>query len=219
MPKATLIKHASKVNVLVNSENLHDWFERRGIKSSIAYQGVDSGKWRDLRMHEEKSIGFLVSGKKRKNFDFAMKVIKKLGKGYRYYGYGVDLNGNIKRFVKDRFYSFVKKAQYSDLIRLYNLVGTWVSTSTKEGLHNCPIEAALCGCAVVYPDAPLAGCDDHCIDGKTAWRYNALDVDSAVNAIQMADKSRNEDHKDIIISKIQNRRECMVKLVNILKCT
>ncbi|MGW8324106.1 MAG: glycosyltransferase [Desulfobacterales bacterium] len=216
MAKKKILKKASKVNVIVNSENLHDWFKAHEIKSRIAYQGVDINKWRDLCLHQKGSIGFLVSSKPRKHFDFAMEVIKKLGPGYRYYGYGVDLNGKIKNFIKDRFFSFVKNADYSSLIRIYNMVDIWVATSTKEGLHNSVLEAGLCGCTIVYPDAPLAGCSDHCNE-QTAWKYKALDVDSAMEAIRTADNSRNEAHKELIIKKIGNREQAMRNFVEILK--
>jgi len=218
MPKRKILKKAAKIKVIVNSEDLYTWFMRHGIEPvDVVYQGVDLKKWRDLKLHEPKSIGFLVSSKKRKHFEFAMEVIKKLGKKYKYYGYGVDLNHKIKVFTKKRFDWFVKNAQYSDLIRMYNLVGTWVCTSTKEGLHNVPIEAALCGCAIVYPDASLAGCSDHCIDGVTALKYKALDVDSAVEAIEEADNSLNEAHKELILSKIGSREQCMKKLIEVVK--
>lgn len=219
MPKRKILKKAKKVNVIVNSEDLYTWFMRHGIEPvDVVYQGVDLKKWRDLKLHEPKTLGFLVSSKWRKHFEFAMEVIKRLGKKkYKYYGYGVDLNHKIKVFTNKYFDWFVKNAQYSDLVKMYNLVETWVCTSTKEGLHNPPLQAGLCGCAVVYPDAPLAGCRDHCIDGKTAWQYKALDVDSAVEAIGSADKSLNEAHKELILNKIGTREQCMKKLIEVLK--
>ena len=217
MTSPSLLKQASRVSVLVNSEGLQGWYGKHGIDTQIVYQGIDLSKWRDLNMHEDDGIGFLISSKKRKNFDFVMDVVKALGRKYKYYGYGADYNHKIKLFVKDRFLLYVKNAGYADLIRMYNLVGKWVSTSTKEGLHNCPLEAGLCGCTVIYPDASLAGCSDHCIDGKTAWKYKALDVKSVVEAIERSDSSLNEDHKDLIVSKIGSRKDCMKKLIDILK--
>ena len=217
MTSPSLLKWVSKVSVLVNSKGLQKWYYKHGIDTTIAYQGVDLNKWRDLNMHEEDSIGFLISDKKRKHFDFAMEIVKALGGKYKYYGYGTDFNYKIKLFVKDRFLSYIKNAGYADLIRMYNLVGKWVSTSKKEGLHNCPLEAGLCGCTVIYPDAPLGGCSDHCIDGETAWEYKALDVRSAVEVIEKSDNSLNEAHKDLIVSKIGSREDCMKKLVDILK--
>lgn len=218
MSKRKVLKWASKVKVIVNSENLRDWYANHGIETRIAYQGIDSYRWHNLYIHEKNSIGFLISDKPRKHFDFVMEIVKKLGDTYRYYGYGIDLNKKIKRFVKNNFYSFVKNADYSSLIRIYNVIDTWVVTSTKEGLHNPPMEAALCGCTVVYPDAPLAGCSDHCIDGETAWRYKALDVDSAIKAIKSSDKTRYKTHRELILNKIGNREQAMRNFVEVLKC-
>ena len=39
--KEKLLKWASKVQVIVNSENLHNWFDAHGIQTKIAYQGID----------------------------------------------------------------------------------------------------------------------------------------------------------------------------------
>jgi len=217
MQKEKLLKVASKVHIIVNSENLHDWFLAHGIGTEIVYQGIDLKNWQDKGKHDSKTIGFLISNKKRKHFDFIKKIVRRLGSEYKYVGYGVDLNKEIKAFVGKHFTYFKKNARHSDLMHIYNRAGIWVTTSTKEGLHNCPMEAALCGCAVVYPDAPLAGCSDHCIDGETAWKYNVLNVDSAVETIKAADKSRNVVHKELIRNKIGSRKQCMRKLVEKLK--
>ena len=216
MSKSKILRKARKVEVLVNSEGLQAWFNSHGNNSRIVYQGYDH-KWKDVGKHSEKNIGFLISGKKRKNFDVVKKIVKLLGPGYNYYGFGTNLNGDIKRFLKNKFKYFVENAGYSDIIKIYNSVSTWVSTSTSEGLHNCPLEAALCGCNVVYPNALLAGCSDHCIDGLTAWEYKALDAGSAVGAILKADGSRVEEHQDLIKSKINDRKINMIRLIEILE--
>jgi len=216
MPKDKILREASKVNVLVNSLGLYSWFRKYGIDSDIVYQGYDR-KWFDIGPHRMNSVGFLVSSKKRKRFDVIEKIIKTLGDQKRYYGFGLDINRAIKKVVKKKFSGFTQNAGYADLSKLYNQVGIWVSTSTREGLHNVPLEAALCGCAVVYPDTRFAGCADHCIDGKTAWRYSAGDAVSAAETIISADRSRVEAHKDYIKNNIGDRETCMKKLVTILE--
>jgi hypothetical protein len=213
--KSIILRRASKVNVLVNSMGLYNWFKNNGIEARVVYQGYDH-KWGDLHGHDMKVIGFLVSSKKRKHFDFIEEIVKSLGAEYSYYGFGSDLNGGIKKFVKNNFKKFIRNADYNDLICLYNKVGIWVSTSTNEGLHNCPLEAALCGCAVVYPGAALAGCSDYCNE-ETAWRYVTGDINSVVKVIRSVNQSKIGNHKDFIRSNIGDRKMCMQKLITILK--
>lgn len=216
MPKRKILQKADKVRVLVNSEGLQFWLKRHGINSQILYQGYDK-KWNDFSSHYKNYVGFLVSNKKRKNFDLVKKIVKKLGAEYKYVGFGNDISGSVKRFVKKHFTYFVENADYNSRLKIYNSVRVWVSTSTSEGLHNCPIEAALCGCAIAYPDSMLAGCSDHCIDTVTAWRYEASNTDSAIKAIERANRSRNKKHIEVIKDKIGTRRQNMVKLIEILQ--
>lgn len=222
MSKKKILYWAKKVNVLVNSENLRDWFEAHGIKTTIVYQGVDLKKWKDKKKHSPKTIGFLVSSKPRKHFDFIKMIIRTLGKEYNYVGYGADLNASIKAFVKKHFLYFKKNADQKELNRIYNMAGIWVATSTKEGLHNPPIEAALSGCAVVYPLAPLAGCSDHCY--PFGHQYEALNLEDAIKVIKKAISlninsgiSFVEPHKDFIRDIIGSREKCMKRIVRILK--
>ena len=219
MPKAKIIKRAGMVRTLVNSEGLQSWFKRHDVETTVAYQGVDVEAWQDEIVRSGKKIvGFLVSSKERKHFDMVEKIVKKCGDEYDYVGYGagVDQSGRTAGFAGRNFIYFKTDPKHTDLVRLYNLCYTWVATSTKEGLHNCPIEAALCGCAVVYPDAPLAGCGDHCIDGETAWEYESLNAESARDAIQKADRSRIEAHKTLIRFKIGDRKQAMTHLLEVL---
>jgi glycosyltransferase involved in cell wall biosynthesis len=50
-----------------------------------------------------------------------------------------------------------------------------MSPSESEGLQNCPMEAALCGCPLVITDHPRAG-GDYIIDNETCLVYRARDI-------------------------------------------
>ena len=219
MPKKKLLHYVSKVPTLVNSENLRDWFKEHGIQTTIAYQGVDIDKWQDNGKRDKPTIGFLISKKLRKHFELVEQIVKRLGDEYDYVGYGAskDQNKSTLAFVKEHLSYFQTNASHADLLRIYNLCHIWVATSTQEGLHNPPVEAALCGCEVVFPDAALGGCSDHCLAGETAYRYKARDPDSAVQVIKQADGSRVAVHQELIRAKIGDRRVAMERLVQCLQ--
>ena len=220
MPKSKIVRHAKNVHTLVNSECLQAWFAKHRVKTTVAYQGVDVEKWRDLGQRSGKpTIGFLVSKKKRKHFDVVKQIVELCGDKYDYVGYGAkkDQNSKTRGFAKNHFKVFKQNPSHDDLVGLYNLCHTWVVTSTKEGLHNPVLEAALCGAAVVYLNARLGGCADHCIDRQTAWEYESRNAESAAKAIALADKSLNEAHKKLIIDKISDRVIAMERFCDHLK--
>ena len=215
-----LIKYASRVKTLVNSEGLRDWFAERGVPTSICYQGVDVEDWADdFRGVSKPTVGFLVSTKKRKHFDVVKDIVRGLGSEYDYIGYGAkaDQDRCTMGFTARNFLYFKVNQRRDELCHMYSSVDIWCATSTQEGLHNPPMEAALCGSAVVYPDAPMAGCSDHCIDGETAWRYRAKDAQDACRAIRQADRSRNAAHKKMILEKIGSREMAAERLLECLR--
>jgi len=218
MPKAKIVKYASKVKLLVNSEGLRDWFKKHGVGSKVVYQGVDIEDWEfDTWRSDKKTVGFLISNKARKNFKVVKGIVETLGDEYGYIGYGTkgDQDKRTVAFTKRRFSYFGTDLPHSAVSDAYNMAHIWCATSTKEGLHNCPVEAALCGCAVVYPDALLGGCSDHCIDGETAWAYKARNVEDACRAIREASRTRNEAHRNLVIEKIGDRSTAMARLVKV----
>ena len=218
MPKKKIIKLAAKIPTLVNSEGLQTWFKNKGVDTTVVYQGIDVNLWKDENIRGGRIIGFLVSNKPSKHFDVVEKIVRLLGSDYEYVGYGgkKSQDSHTLGFTSRNFLYFKTGIKHPELLRIYNMADTWVATSTKEGLHNCPLEAALCGCSVVYPDAILGGCGDHCVDGKTAWEYEANNHESACVAIRKADKSRNEAHKALIKEKIGDRTQAMKRFVEVL---
>lgn len=66
---------------------------------------------------------------------------------------------------------------------IYSECDVWVTTSVNEGLHIPPMEAALCGAAVVSRSGLSAGTADYCVDGVSGRTYETLE--QAVDAIQM----------------------------------
>lgn len=216
MPKSKIIRHASKVHTLVNSECLQRWFAKHGVKTTVAYQGVDVDQWKDWDTRgSKKTIGFLVSKKKRKRFNEIKAIINQLGDKYDYVGYGTDIPD--KDFVKTKMRYFKRNADYDDLLGIYNMAHIWLATSTSEGLHNPPMEAALCGCTLVCTDASRNGTKDYAIDGETAYCYPRGNIEMACAAIEKASGEKVVKAAEKIIQKISDRKTAMERLIEYVK--
>ena len=222
-----IVSRAARVRTLVNSEYLQGWFEKRGVSTQIAYQGVDIEDWRDDGMREKKNvIGFLLSKKPRKRFKDIKRIVKILGSQYEYVGYGAkgDLSSKIKHFAHKHFTYFKTNPTHSDLLRLYNLATIWVATSDSEGLHNPPQEAALCGCLLVCNGAQRGGTADYAINEKTAYVYEknnpAAAANTIVGAVEVGWYGTNEEIirncQYLIKTKLGSRFEAMQRLERIL---
>ena len=50
----------------------------------------------------------------------------------------------------------------------------WLSLSSNEGFHQVPVEAALCGCLILYYDVDSGGTRDYCNE-STAIPFKDVD--------------------------------------------
>jgi len=214
MPKSKIIKTAKKVRTIVNSEGLKKFFSKHGVKTEIVYQGIDDD-WNIYRAQWNKpTIGFLISNKKRKNLKLVRRIIKKLGDSYDYAGYGSknEQDEATKKTTK-LFKYFRLSPDHNGLVDIYNKCDIWCSVSDSEGLHNPPMEAALCGCELACYDTPLGGTCDYA-NKETAWLFK--DVDSAVKQIKKIDYSKNVKCRELIYNKIGTREQNMKRLLNLI---
>jgi len=68
---------------------------------------------------------------------------------------------------------------------MYSSCDIWFAPSESEGLHIPPMEAALCGAAVVARDIPAAGNMDYCHHGLTGILYSGIpEAVSAINSLR-----------------------------------
>jgi len=139
---------------IVNSKGLKRLLDMCGADSKVVYQGIDFDWWEDrkLRPKNKIRIGALYTKQPRKRWKDFVKLAKILGtKDYEYVGMG-----NAKPddgFLVD----FKLNANTNELNDLYSSCHIWFAPTDSEGLHNVPMEAALCGCLIVCSDEPLNG--------------------------------------------------------------
>jgi glycosyltransferase involved in cell wall biosynthesis len=186
-PEEYLVKlYHSNILKIVNSEGLKKKLISFGVKSEdihVIYQGIDFEMWREEKKRKEKkiNIGCLFSEKKRKNFKDFVNLYSVLGDDkYNYYAFGAE---DCKfSFLKEYF----KNPTIQQLNYVYNKCDIWFAPTTSEGLHNVPMEAALCGCLIMCNNVLINGmvCD-YAFHNETALIYK--DIEDACNIINNID--------------------------------
>lgn len=150
--------------IIVNSSWLKEELGTAiNIQSEICFSGLDLGFWRDFglrRMIPTITIGALWNAKHTtKNYS----MFQKLETYYRY-------NQTIT------FRTLRNNLNDNELLKFYNECDVWLALSNLEGFHQCPAEAALCGCLIVYNDTPSGGTSDYC-NQKTAMPFHSFNGD------------------------------------------
>lgn len=206
-----LIKYYKSIPCLVNSEWMQGYIEKRtGNKPKIQYQGVDFNLWADEKPWSEREIeiGGLYSTRHKTKNHYLLEELEKE------YGYKVKL---LNRDIKD--------PSYEGLKNWYNNIKFWVSTSTLEGFHNPPVEAAMCGCFLIATDHPWGGTSDYATKYRNSLFFrNEKGADAIDGAIKFC---LSKDHgipasvqsllKQDIREKIGSREENMKKMLEIFK--
>lgn len=219
-----LIKLYKKKNIIkiVNSIWQKEFLESLGIKCYMIYQGIDISKWKDLKLRNENdnkiTICSLYSKKPRKNWKAFKKLMDKLGtKHYKFVSFGAEKQPDSPYISK-----YLRNPSHSDLQQLYSQTHIYFAPTLSEGLHNIPMEAALCGAEIVCSDAKKNGMKDYA-NYLTAIIYsNKKDknLEYAVKAIKNFSEWKNYGYNDrmksTIVNKIGNREHNMRKLVKLL---
>lgn len=201
---------------IVNSRGLQRKLLSYNADSVVVYQGIDFDWWENRRLrHKNKiRIGALHTKQPRKRWKDFVKLAKILGtEKYEYVGMGSATPKNAD-FLTD----FKENANVEELNNLYSSCHIWFAPTENEGLHNVPMEAALCGCLVVCAREPLNGMMyDYAFDGKTAMLYDKKDIRHAAELIKDPDWSLIPNMQDHLRSGIGTREDNMQKMVSILE--
>jgi hypothetical protein len=195
---------------IVNSKGLQQQLAIYGADSHVVYQGIDFDWWEDrkLRPKDKIRIGCLHTTQPRKRWEDFKKLSEILGHDhYEYVGMG-------SHDCKDEFLTeFIHNADVEQLNNLYSSCHIWFAPTDSEGLHNVPMEAALCGCLVVCSDHPLNGMVLDYAFEDTAMIYKFGNLEEAIDLIKNPNWSLIENMQDHLRSEICTREENMVKLV------
>lgn len=164
--------YASYPNIITNVGWIHKALADRSIESKIIYQGIDYEDFYKCR-EPDLVIGGLHHKKASKRSQDCLEISKRSGFPLR---------------MLNRDFS---GGEASSLRNFYGSCAVWISSSENEGLQNVPIEATLCGAALVLTDHHMGGTSDYAIHEKNCLIYPARNLKVAANHVKnlMQDQS------------------------------
>jgi hypothetical protein len=188
----------------VNSEWLLNYFGRHGISSELIYPGLDFNWFQNRNTTRTKLGGLFHSRHLTKRADDVMSIARLVG-------------GEVFMINKD-----AKNCTNSEMTEMYNSIRVWIAPTELEGLHNPPMEASLCGCALVCTDHPRSGMSDYAVHRKTALLYPARNLEVAAAYVKelMCDDDLagylNNNMVSLLREKIGTRKENMLKMLHVI---
>ena len=204
-PEQKLLESYRSLNCIVNSEWLQRCLRGYGIESNLIYPGLDFDQFYVTNDQRENILGGLYSSRhKTKRHEDVIEIGERL---------------HLQTLLLNRDNN---KVDYESLRDFYNKIKIWVSPTELEGLHNCPMEAALCGCPLVCTDHERSGMQDYATT-DTAEIYPARNLDVAISLINKLlydeeyRKQQNKNMIELLHNKIGTRQENMRKMVNLFE--
>lgn len=194
--------------IMVNSGWLQKKLAHYTIGSNLVWAGLDFHEWKDRKMRMPgKTVGALYSSRPSKGWKYVEKLAySRGGENIRFVSFGSE--------KREGFGTHYANPSHDRLVNIYSSCQIWFSTSTLEGFHNPPSEAALCGCLPVVPADPRGGCADYCTP-ETAMVYGSFD--EAVRMIKAPDYSKVPKLQKYLREKIGDREKNMKRLVEVFK--
>jgi len=200
---------------IVNSKWLQKLLNDNNIPCFLVNQGIDIHEWQNLNIRKNNNkitIGCLYSNRKTKGWEDFVKLKNLLGNNYSYVSYGNYKNINEKYPFLSEYYSSPNK---TTLNKLYSKCNFWFAPTKLEGLHNPPMEAALCGAQIIGSNSKRNGMIDYLINDKTGHTYS--DINEVCEIIKKGnDNDIINEMKKFIIDNM-DRKKCMENFINIIK--
>lgn len=201
-----LLRSYNSLNCIVNSEWLQAYLKKKGIHSHLVYPGVDFDVFGKDIDERENILGGVFSKKhSTKRHEDVIKTGRRLG--CRVLLLNRDISNPTPSALRD----------------FYNSVKVWMSPSELEGLHNCPLEAVMCGASLVVTNHKKGGVLDYAIDKETALVYPSRYLEVAENYIKilMEDSELrnklNNNMQRLLVNKIGTREQNMRAMARILQ--
>jgi len=194
-----------QLRCIANSEWIKKWLSNFDIHCDIVYPGLDFDCYYKSDQQRQNILGGLMHHHIRKRPEDCLEA-------HRISGY------SIKMLNKD-----LKTGDFKLLSDFYNSIKVWISPSENEGIQNVPMEATLCGCALVLTDHFMGGTIDYAINEETCLIYPARDINAAAECIKRLMEDENLRNKlnnnamNVLRNKIGDRTTNMKKFVNFLK--
>jgi len=202
-PKELVHSSYRKIPCIVNSEWLQGLLAKLGVESKIVYPGLDMDLWKDLGQARNTDLGGLHSSKHptKRHHDI------------------INVSQGLSMLLLNRD---IKNPSPKRQVEFYNDIKVWMAPTELEGLHNPPMEASLCGCALVCTNHKRSGMSDYAIPGETALVYPARNLGTAKDMIRSllgneAERAKLVSNMKALLSeKISDRKKNMKKLLEII---
>jgi len=153
---------------IVNSAWLCEFMRSVDVQAILVRPGLDTEDFYDMHKDRENTLGGLYSERHR-----TKRHIDVISAG--------EMAGcDVELLNRD-----IKEPTIEEQRLWYNKLKVWMAPSELEGLHNPPIEAALCGCALVLTDHPRAGTSDYSLPTVFNYVYKARDIQEASKYIRV----------------------------------
>ena len=201
------------INV-VNSKGLQQQLATYGADSHVVYQGIDFDWWEDrkLRSKNKIRIGCLYQEKKTKRWEDFVRLSQILGDSYEYAAFGLNMSND--SFLTE----YRQDPAHDDLVDFYSSCHIWFAHTELEGLHNVPMEAALCGCLVVANNSPLNGMGlDYTFNDDTAMVYESRNIEHAAELVRNPNWAVVERMHNYLRNNIGSREKNMGELIKLFE--
>lgn len=187
--------------IFVNSSWMVDYINKMTegrVTPIIQFSGFEFDQYFDFKLRGDYgdtiNIGAVWNGKHRtKNYDVFEKVEE-----------------YFCEYEKYKFFTLKNDLDSYNIRKFYNNIDIWLALSSLEGFHQCPIEAAMCGCLIVYNDIDSGGTRDYCSETTGMPVKTFADI---VYAIENPEFEKVEVMQKYIKENIPSKRDAMIEFI------
>jgi glycosyltransferase involved in cell wall biosynthesis len=181
-----------------NSEWMADLVRSAGIRddTEVQYCGVPHQEFYPVDVEKDTTklhIGALWSEKPRKRGVDILEVAAQCKGEVQWHLFGNTAGPRLPENA-----SYVRRPSMERKRALYSKCDVWFAPTISEGLHIPPMEAALCGAAVLTRDKLSAGSIDYCIPEQSGLHFSTPD-----EAVQQLGRLRDTAYRKELNEKMK----------------